>query len=122
QRSQPPRRLVAPHLPAQPGRVQPSLAYPGADEHVDYRVAVAELDDLVAIAVVEQAQRRRPPRLGAQHTSSVSAQEPGGLQPTRYRAQQVTAFGRPRWGAAPPGRPRSPVRACWAAPPSPGNG
>src|SRR5215470_9711227 len=72
-------------------RVKPGLADPGADEHVDHRVAVAQLDDLIAIAVVEQAQRRRSPRLGAQHTPSVSAEGPGGLQPTRYRAQQVTA-------------------------------
>ncbi len=70
-----PTAVIAPHLAAEPGRIQAGLVQAGTDEHVDHRVTVAQCDDLVAVAIIEQAQCRRPPRLGAQHSSSVSARE-----------------------------------------------
>ena len=57
---------------------------PGADEHVGDRVAVADRQRLVTVALVQQAQRRRLPRPGAQHPSRVTAEpaRPARCRPT----------------------------------------
>src|SRR5215469_950699 len=49
----------------------------GTDERVDDGITVAQREDLTNVTVVEQAQCRRSPCLGAQHASSVSADGPG---------------------------------------------
>src|SRR5262249_42554185 len=91
-----PTAVTPPHLPAKPGRIQAGLVETGTDEHVDHRVTVAQCDDLIAVAIIEQAQCRRPPRLGAQHSSSVSAQE--GHPAAGPRSRRAAA-GHPSAGA-----------------------
>ncbi len=55
QRRHPPGLQVSPHLGAEPTRVNPGRMHPRADEDVRDRIAVADFEDLVPIAIIEQA-------------------------------------------------------------------
>ena len=78
QRGQPAAGVVTPHLRAQTGRVEPGRVHPGADEHVGDRLGVTDPEHLVAIAIIEYAQRPGPRRFHAEHSTSV-AELPGRL-------------------------------------------
>src|SRR5262249_31294268 len=81
---------------------EPGLAHAGADEHVDHRVTVAQCENLAEVAIVEQAQCRGSPCLGAQHSSSVSAHRVGMARRTLVAARQG---GPTRPGSAQPDAP-----------------
>src|SRR5207253_6736817 len=96
--------LVAPDLAAEPGQFEPGIVYPGADEHVDDGVTVAQREYLAEIAIVEQAQCRGSPCLGAQHSSSVSAGRRRVAPDTPSGPRGGTGPSRSATGPAVPGR------------------
>ncbi len=63
---------MPPDLGAQPGGVQAHGVDPGADEDVRHRLPVTQAEHLVAVAIVEYAQRPGPRRFHAEHYSSVA--------------------------------------------------
>ena len=69
---------MAPDLGAQPGRVQADRVYPGTDEDVRNRLPVTDAEHLIAVAIIEYAQRPGPRRFHAEHSTSV-AELPGRL-------------------------------------------
>ncbi len=72
QRSQPAAGIVTPDLRAQPGGIKAHGMDPGADEDVRNRLLVADTEHLVAVAIIEDAQRPGPCRFHAEHHSSVA--------------------------------------------------
>ena len=112
---------MPPDLGSEPGRVEAAGPHPGGDENVRHGIAVAQGQHLVAISIVQQAQRPGPRCLDSQHASRVTAPAgeraglrascplPAGSQPPGAgsgSAAQVafTAPGPPDSGSAPVAR------------------